>query len=48
METSYAPVHVSLFLHVNTFWFMALVFNLLAALLAILVRQWVRSYMHVF
>jgi hypothetical protein len=33
---------------VNVFWFMALVFSLLAALLAILVQQWVRNYMHVF
>jgi hypothetical protein len=33
---------------VNVFWFMALVFGLLAALLAILVQQWVRNYMHVF
>ena len=34
--------------HVNVFWFMALAFSLLAALLAILVQQWVRDYMHVF
>ena len=33
---------------VNVFWFMALVFSLLAALIAILVQQWVRDYMHVF
>ena len=33
---------------VNAFWFMALAFSLLAALLAILVQQWVRKYMHVF
>ena len=33
---------------VNVFWFMALVFSLLAALLSILVQQWVRNYMHVF
>ena len=33
---------------VNVFWFMALTFSLLAALLAILVQQWVRDYMHVF
>ncbi|KAI0247231.1 hypothetical protein BJV78DRAFT_954259 [Lactifluus subvellereus] len=33
---------------VNVFWFMALVFGLSAALLAILVQQWVRDYMHVF
>jgi hypothetical protein len=33
---------------VNVFWFMALAFSLLAALMAILVQQWVRKYMHVF
>jgi len=33
---------------VNVFWFMALIFSLAAALLAILVQQWVRDYMHVF
>jgi hypothetical protein len=33
---------------VNVFWFMSLVFSLLAALFAILVQQWVRDYMHVF
>src|SRR5580658_1092596 len=33
---------------VNVFWFMSLIFSLLAALLAILVQQWVRNYMHVF
>jgi Family of unknown function (DUF6535) len=33
---------------VNVFWFMALAFSLLAALLAILVQQWVHDYMHVF
>jgi Family of unknown function (DUF6535) len=33
---------------VNAFWFMSLIFSLLAALLAILVQQWVRNYMHVF
>ena len=33
---------------VNVFWYMALAFSLLAALLAILVQQWVRDYMHVF
>jgi uncharacterized protein DUF6535 len=33
---------------VNAFWFMALVFSLIAALLAILVQKWVREYMHVF
>jgi Family of unknown function (DUF6535) len=35
-------------IRVNVFWFMALTFSLLAALLAILVQQWVRNYMHVF
>ena len=35
-------------IRVNVFWFMALAFSLLAALLAILVQQWVRKYMHVF
>lgn len=33
---------------VNVFWFMSLVFGLFSALLAILVQQWVRDYMHVF
>jgi len=33
---------------VNVFWFMALIFSLAAALLAILVQQWVRDYMNVF
>ena len=33
---------------VNIFWFMALAFSLVAALLAILVQQWVRDYMHVY
>src|SRR5258708_36321561 len=33
---------------VNASWFMALVFSLIAALLAILVQKWVREYMHVF
>ncbi|KAH9969421.1 hypothetical protein BGW80DRAFT_1133660, partial [Lactifluus volemus] len=33
---------------VNVFWFMSLIFSLSAALLAILVQQWVRNYMHVF
>jgi hypothetical protein len=33
---------------VNVFWFMSLVFSLSAALVAILVQQWVRDYMHVF
>ena len=35
-------------IRVNAFWFMALIFSLSAALLAILVQQWVRDYMHVF
>jgi hypothetical protein len=35
-------------IRVNAFWFMALAFSLLAALLAILVQQWVRNYLHVF
>jgi hypothetical protein len=35
-------------IRVNAFWFMSLVFSLSAALLAILVQQWVRDYMHVF
>ena len=35
-------------IRVNAFWFMALAFSLLAALLAILIQQWVRNYMHVF
>jgi hypothetical protein len=33
---------------VNAYWFMSLVFSLSAALLATLVQQWVRDYMHVF
>jgi hypothetical protein len=33
---------------INAFWFMALTFSLSAALLAILVQQWVRDYMHIF
>ena len=33
---------------VNVYWFMSLVFSLFAALLATLVQQWVRDYMHVF
>ena len=33
---------------VNAFWFMSLVFSLVAALLATLVQQWVRDYIHVF
>jgi len=35
-------------IRVNVFWFMALIFSPSAALLAILVQQWVRDYMHVF
>ena len=35
-------------LRVNAFWFMALIFSLSTALLATLVQQWVREYMHVF
>jgi hypothetical protein len=35
-------------IRINVFWFMSLIFSLLAALLAILVQQWVRDYMHVF
>ena len=35
-------------IRVNVFWFMALIFSLLAALLATLVQQWVRDYMHGF
>ncbi|KAI9457063.1 hypothetical protein F5148DRAFT_1287770 [Russula earlei] len=35
-------------IRVNAFWFMSLIFSLSAALLAILVQQWVRNYMHVF
>src|SRR5258708_4758068 len=33
---------------VNAFWFMSLVFSLVAALLAMLGPKWVREYMHVF
>ncbi|KAI9435190.1 hypothetical protein H4582DRAFT_1817948, partial [Lactarius indigo] len=33
---------------VNAFWFMSLVFSISAALLATLVQQWIRDYMHVF
>jgi hypothetical protein len=35
-------------IRVNVFWFMALIFSLVAAFLAILTQQWVRNYMHVF
>ncbi|KAH8985109.1 hypothetical protein EDB92DRAFT_1802733 [Lactarius akahatsu] len=33
---------------VNAYWFMSLVFSISTALLATLVQQWVRDYMHVF
>src|SRR5260221_4683753 len=32
----------------DAFWFMALIFSLSTAILATLVQQWVRAYMHVF
>ncbi|KAF8489986.1 hypothetical protein F5888DRAFT_1743541 [Russula emetica] len=35
-------------IRINVFWFMALIFSLSSALLAILVQEWVRDYMHVF
>jgi Family of unknown function (DUF6535) len=35
-------------IRVNAFWFMSLVSSLSAALLALLVRQWVHNYMHAF
>ena len=35
-------------IRVNVFWFMSLIFSLSAALIATLVQQWVRDYMHVF
>lgn len=35
-------------IRVNAYWFMSLAFSLSAALLATLVQQWVRDYMHVF
>jgi len=35
-------------IRVNAYWFMSLIFSLSAALLATLVQQWVRDYMHVF
>ncbi|KAH9988461.1 hypothetical protein BJV74DRAFT_773388, partial [Russula compacta] len=35
-------------IRINAFWFMSLIFSLSAALIAILVQQWVRDYMHVF
>ena len=43
---SFSPLKSDI--RVNVFWFMALAFSLLSALLAILVQQWVRNYMHVF
>ena len=33
---------------VNAFWFMSLIFSLSASLVATLVQQWIRNYMHVF
>ena len=33
---------------INIFWFMSLVFSLIAAVLAIFIQQWVRNYMRVF
>ncbi|KAH9993097.1 hypothetical protein BJV77DRAFT_944668 [Russula vinacea] len=33
---------------VNIYWFMSLVFSLSAALMATLVQQWVREYVHIF
>ncbi|KAH9969432.1 hypothetical protein BGW80DRAFT_1154614, partial [Lactifluus volemus] len=35
-------------IRVNAFWFMSLISSLSAALLALLVRQWVRNYMRAF
>jgi len=35
-------------IRINVFWVMALIFSLSAVLLASLVQQWVRDYMHVF
>jgi hypothetical protein len=35
-------------IRINAFWFMALCFSLSAALLAILIQQWVRDYIHIF
>ena len=43
---SFKPLNSDI--RVNVFWFMALIFSLAAALLAILMQQWVRDYMHVF
>ena len=43
---SFEPIESDI--RVNVFWFMALIFSLAAALLAILMQQWVRNYMHVF
>ncbi|KAH9169771.1 hypothetical protein EDB89DRAFT_1888540 [Lactarius sanguifluus] len=46
---SYPPfIPTSSDVRVNTFWFMSLVFSLSAALLAMLVQQWVRDYMNVY
>ncbi|KAF8486852.1 hypothetical protein DFH94DRAFT_621036, partial [Russula ochroleuca] len=45
----FPPFHPSASdVRINAFWFMALTFSLSAALLAILVQQWVRDYMHIF
>src|SRR5258708_19475494 len=33
---------------INAFWFVALAFSLVAALVAILIQKWVRDYMYVF
>ena len=35
-------------IRVNIYWFMSLVFSLSAALMATLVQQWVREYVHIF
>ena len=49
LPTPYPSFHPkSSDVRVNVFWFMSLVFSLSAALLATLVQQWVRDYMHVF
>jgi len=43
---SFKPLEIDI--RVNVFFFMALIFSLAAALLAILIQQWVRDYMQVF
>ncbi|KAH8984554.1 hypothetical protein EDB86DRAFT_142192 [Lactarius hatsudake] len=54
VSISFAPLPTYVFdlnpsdVRVNVFWFMSLVFSISAALLATLVQQWVRDYMHVF